>query len=201
VEDFNLGQVLPFTQPGPGPNVGFFRRSVAEPDDLDLDATALVGTEFDAGQPRVQEGRRGLDGVDAHRQIDAPVAHDRDPEINRHYTGRGDLLAQSGGNLGAIAPYATALSSSANPPEKAVGRSMPGTSWLTLSRELGNRRNDGPPRSFALGARMIAVVLQGAWHRVHSMDGVMVMIAALLPGGDNIDLDVDGPRTVERGLA
>jgi hypothetical protein len=48
---------------------------------------------------------------------------------------------------------------------------------------------------------MIAVVLQGAWHRVHSMDGVMVMIAALLPGGDNIDLDVDGPRTVERGLA
>jgi hypothetical protein len=58
--------------------------------------------------------------------------------------------------------------------------------------------NDGPPRSFALGAGMIAVVLQGAWHRVHSVDGVTVMTAT---GGENIDLDVDDPRTVERGPA
>jgi hypothetical protein len=103
--------------------------------------------------------------------------------------------------LAQLAPYATALSSSANPPEKAIGRSMPGTGWFTFSRELGNRRNDGPPRSFALGARMIAVVLQGAWHRVHSVDGVTVMTATPLPGGDNIELDVDDPRTVERGPA
>ena len=66
--------------------------------------TPSPGTELDAGQPRMQEGRRGLGGVDAHRQIDAPVAHDRDQEIDRHYTGRGNLLAQSGGNLGAIGP-------------------------------------------------------------------------------------------------
>jgi hypothetical protein len=52
----------------------------------------------------MQEGRRGLGGVDARRQVDAPIAHDRDPEIDRHYTRRGDLLAQGGGNLAAIGP-------------------------------------------------------------------------------------------------
>jgi mannose-6-phosphate isomerase-like protein (cupin superfamily) len=52
------------------------------------------------------------------------------------------------------------------------------------------------PRSCALGAGMIAVVPQGAWHRVHSADGATVMTATI--PGDHIDLDVDDPRTVER---
>jgi hypothetical protein len=43
---------------------------------------------------------------------------------------------------------------------------------------------------------MMVVVPPGAWHRVHSADGVTVL-SATIPG-DHIDLDVDDPRTVER---
>jgi hypothetical protein len=42
----------------------------------------------------------------------------------------------------------------------------------------------------------MAVVPQGARHRVHSADGVTVMTATI--PGDHINLDVDDPRTVER---
>jgi mannose-6-phosphate isomerase-like protein (cupin superfamily) len=52
------------------------------------------------------------------------------------------------------------------------------------------------PRAFTLGAGMMAVVPQGAWHRVRSADG-MTMMSATIPG-EHIDLDVDDPRTVER---
>jgi mannose-6-phosphate isomerase-like protein (cupin superfamily) len=51
---------------------------------------------------------------------------------------------------------------------------------------------DGP-QSFVLGAGMIAIVPPGAWHRVHSADGVTVA-SATLPG-QHIELDVDDPRT------
>jgi mannose-6-phosphate isomerase-like protein (cupin superfamily) len=58
-------------------------------------------------------------------------------------------------------------------------------------------RADGP-QSFALGAGMIAVVPQGAWHRFHSGDG-RTTLSATVPG-DHIDLDVDDPRTSTPGL-
>jgi len=54
--------------------------------------------------------------------------------------------------------------------------------------------DDGPPKSIALDAGVMAIVPQSAWHRVHSADGVTV-ISATLPS-DHIDLDVDDPRTV-----
>jgi mannose-6-phosphate isomerase-like protein (cupin superfamily) len=57
--------------------------------------------------------------------------------------------------------------------------------------------DDGPPRSFVLGAGMIAVIPQGAWHRFHSSEGTTQMAATPFPG-EHIDLDVDDPRTVER---
>ena len=52
--------------------------------------------------------------------------------------------------------------------------------------------DDGPPKSIAIDAGMMATVPQGAWHRVHSADGVTVLSATL----PNIDLDVDDPRPV-----
>jgi mannose-6-phosphate isomerase-like protein (cupin superfamily) len=55
--------------------------------------------------------------------------------------------------------------------------------------------DDGPPKSFELRAGMIAVVPQGAWHRVHSAGGGTTF-SATLPG-EHIDLDVDDPRQVE----
>ena len=60
--------------------------------------------------------------------------------------------------------------------------------------------DDGPPQSFALRAGMMAVIPQGAWHRFHSSEGATLMTATPFPG-ENIDLDVDDPRTVERKSA
>ena len=57
--------------------------------------------------------------------------------------------------------------------------------------------DDGPPKSFALSAGMIAVNPQGAWHRFQSSEGVTLLAATPLPG-DVIELDVDDPRTVGR---
>ena len=56
---------------------------------------------------------------------------------------------------------------------------------------------DGPPKSFALRAGMIAVIPQGAWHRALSLEGKTEMTATPFPG-DHIELDVDDPRTAER---
>src|SRR5690348_8722647 len=55
--------------------------------------------------------------------------------------------------------------------------------------------DDGPPKSFVLRARMIAVVPQGAWHRFRSAKGGTTMSAT--NPGDHIEVDVDDPRTVE----
>ena len=57
--------------------------------------------------------------------------------------------------------------------------------------------DDGPPKSFALSAGMIAVNPQGAWHRFQSADGVTLVAATPFPS-EVIELDVDDPRTVER---
>jgi mannose-6-phosphate isomerase-like protein (cupin superfamily) len=57
--------------------------------------------------------------------------------------------------------------------------------------------DDGPPKSFALRAGMLAVNPQGAWHRFHSSEGVTLMTATPSPS-EVIELDVDDPRTVER---
>jgi quercetin dioxygenase-like cupin family protein len=56
--------------------------------------------------------------------------------------------------------------------------------------------DDGPPKSFALRAGMIAVIPQGAWHRLLSSEGATQVAATPFPG-ETIALDVDDPRTVE----
>jgi mannose-6-phosphate isomerase-like protein (cupin superfamily) len=57
--------------------------------------------------------------------------------------------------------------------------------------------DDGPPRSFALRAGMVAVIPQGAWHRLHSSEGMTEMAVTPFPG-ETIDVDVDDPRMAER---
>jgi len=57
--------------------------------------------------------------------------------------------------------------------------------------------DDGPPKSFALRAGMIAVNPQGTWHRFHSSEGVTLMTATPFPS-EVIELDIEDPRTVER---
>jgi mannose-6-phosphate isomerase-like protein (cupin superfamily) len=56
--------------------------------------------------------------------------------------------------------------------------------------------DDGPPKSFALSAGMIAVNPQGVWHRFQSSEGVTLMAATPFRG-EMIEDDVDDPRTVE----
>ena len=59
--------------------------------------------------------------------------------------------------------------------------------------------DDGPPKSFALRAGMIAVIPQGAWHRFLSSEGATQIALTPSPGeGEHIELDVDDPRTVQR---
>jgi mannose-6-phosphate isomerase-like protein (cupin superfamily) len=59
-------------------------------------------------------------------------------------------------------------------------------------------REDGP-QSFALRAGTVAVIPQGAWHRLRSSESATQMTATPFPG-ELIDLDVDDPRTVESKL-
>ena len=56
--------------------------------------------------------------------------------------------------------------------------------------------DDGPPRSFALRAGMVAVIPQGAWHRFYSSEGATEIAVTPFPG-ETVELDVDDPRTVE----
>ena len=55
--------------------------------------------------------------------------------------------------------------------------------------------DDGPPKSFALRAGMIAVVPQGAWHRFLSWEGNTHFGATPFPG-ETVDVDVDDPRAL-----
>jgi len=57
--------------------------------------------------------------------------------------------------------------------------------------------DDGPPRSFALRAGTIAVIPQGAWHRLLSPEGATQMAVTPFPG-ETLELDVDDPRNAER---
>ena len=52
--------------------------------------------------------------------------------------------------------------------------------------------DEGPPKSFALGARIITVIPQGAWHRFHSSKGLTQMAATPFPG-QTIEPNVDDP--------
>ena len=59
--------------------------------------------------------------------------------------------------------------------------------------------DDGPPKSFALNAGMVAVIPQGAWHRLLSAEGATQMAVTPFPG-ETLEVDADDPRTVERKL-
>jgi mannose-6-phosphate isomerase-like protein (cupin superfamily) len=54
----------------------------------------------------------------------------------------------------------------------------------------------GPPRTFGLGAGMIAVIPQGAWHRFLSPEGNTHLGATPFPG-ESVEFDVDDPRAAK----
>jgi mannose-6-phosphate isomerase-like protein (cupin superfamily) len=57
--------------------------------------------------------------------------------------------------------------------------------------------DDGLPKSFALHAGTVAVIPQGAWHRLLSAEGATQMAATPFPG-ETLEVDVDDPRQVKR---
>ena len=57
--------------------------------------------------------------------------------------------------------------------------------------------DDGPPKSFELRAGMVAVIPQGAWHRLLSPEGATQMAVTPFPG-ETLEVDLDDPRKVER---
>jgi quercetin dioxygenase-like cupin family protein len=57
--------------------------------------------------------------------------------------------------------------------------------------------DDGPPKSFVLHAGTVAVIPQGAWHRLLSSEGATQMAVTPFPG-ETIELDVADPRYVAR---
>src|SRR6202521_1809633 len=52
--------------------------------------------------------------------------------------------------------------------------------------------DDGPPKSFTLGAGMVAVIPQGAWHRSHSEGNTHLGLTPF--PGEHDERDVDDPR-------
>jgi quercetin dioxygenase-like cupin family protein len=56
--------------------------------------------------------------------------------------------------------------------------------------------DDGPPKNFALCAGTVAVIPQGAWHRLLSAEGATQIAVTPFPG-DTIGRDVNDPREVE----
>jgi mannose-6-phosphate isomerase-like protein (cupin superfamily) len=53
----------------------------------------------------------------------------------------------------------------------------------------------GPPRTFELPAGTVAVVPQGAWHRLRSPSGATQLSVTPFPG-ESLEVDVDDPRRV-----
>lgn len=52
--------------------------------------------------------------------------------------------------------------------------------------------DDGPPKSFTVGAGMIVVIPQGAWHRSHSEGNTHLGLTPF--PGEHVERDVDDPR-------
>lgn len=76
-------------------------------------------------------------------------------------------------------------------PEDELVYVLDGMAMLDVVTEAG-------PRSFAVGAGMIAIVPPTVWHRFRSPGG-KTSFSAVLPG-DHIELDVDDPRTPDLDL-
>ena len=71
--------------------------------------------------------------------------------------------------------------------------------WVLEGSTVLDIVEDDGPRSYTIGAGMLVIVPPGIWHRFHSADGATTM-SVVVPG-ENIDLDVDDPRRVERAPA
>jgi mannose-6-phosphate isomerase-like protein (cupin superfamily) len=154
--------------------------------------------ELDVDDPRTAEPKKVI-------ASGMPHIIDLDAELAKLTMFRGrtpqSTMADRKGSAARLAPYRDgALTTSkfagkghweAHPAGDELTHILDGTATLEIVCD------EGPPKSFALRAGMIAVNPQGAWHRFHSSEGVTLMTATPFPS-EVIELDVDDPRTVKR---
>ncbi|GEP54067.1 hypothetical protein RSO01_12330 [Reyranella soli] len=65
--------------------------------------------------------------------------------------------------------------------------------WVLEGSTVLDIVEEDGPRSYTIGAGMLVIVPPGIWHRFHSADGATTM-SVVVPG-ENIDADVDDPRS------
>jgi mannose-6-phosphate isomerase-like protein (cupin superfamily) len=157
--------------------------------------------ESDADDPRTAEPERAMpSGTPSIIDLDAEVAkltmfRGRTPQTTN---------AERKGSSARLAPYRDGgLSATKFAGEGHWERHLTGDELIHIlagTATLDIIYDDGPPKSFALRAGMLAVNPQGAWHRFRSPEGVTLMTAT--PSlGEVIELSVDDPRTVESQVA
>ena len=153
--------------------------------DLDVDDPRTVA-------PEIETEARAPDVVDLNAEVAKLISFRRTP----HSTAE-----DRKGSVARLAPYRDGLLLAI----KASGkdhweRHLTGDELIHVLDGSANLEivcDDGPPKAFPLRAGTIAVIPQGAWHRFHSSEGFTQTAATPFPG-ENIELDVDDPRTVER---
>lgn len=179
---------------------GAWHRFLSPEGNTHLGATPFPGEsiEFDVDDPRTAKpalaGKKGT----------APSIVDLNAELGKLMMFRGrtprSTMADRQGSAARLAPYRdgglsiTKFAGKGHWEAHLAGDEL--IHILDGSATLGMVCDDGPPKSFALTAGMLAVNPQGAWHRFQSAEGVTLMAATPVPS-EVIELDVEDPRTVK----
>jgi mannose-6-phosphate isomerase-like protein (cupin superfamily) len=156
--------------------------SPSEVIELDVDDPRTVGARRESGPPSIVDLNAELAMLTMFRRTPQSTVEDRKGSVAR-------LASYRDGLLLAI---------------KASGkdhweRHLTGDELVHILDDTATLEivcDDGSLKSFALRAGVIAVIPQGAWHRLLSSEGATQMAATPFPG-ETIEFDVDDPRTVE----
>ena len=180
---------------------GAWHRALSAEGKTEMTATPFPGDHIE----RNVDDPRSIDGKLAGAIAATPSISDLTAELAKLTTLRGrtprSTIADRKGSAARLASYrdgalnATKFAGKGHWESHLAGDELIHVLDGTATLEIAC--NDGPPKSFALRAGMIAVNPQGTWHRFHSSEGVTLMTATPSPS-EVIEFDVDDPRRVER---
>jgi mannose-6-phosphate isomerase-like protein (cupin superfamily) len=180
---------------------GAWHRALSAEGKTEMTATPFPGDHIE----RDVDDPRSIDGKPAGAMAVTPSIIDLTTELAKLAMFRGrtpqSRMADRRGSAARLASYRDGALTTTKFAGKGHWESHPAADELihvldgTATLEIVC--DDGPPKSFALRAGMIAVNPQGTWHRFHSSEGVTLMTATPFPS-EVIELDIEDPRTVER---
>ena len=149
----------------------------------------------------VDDPRTSIPDLDIGNTMRPPSIIDLSPELAKLTTCRRtphSTMADRKGSVARLASYRDGLLLGIKFSGKDHWESHPGDELVQLiagTAVLEIVCDDGPPKSFVLRAGMIAVIPQGALHRLLSPEGATQIAVTPSPGdGELIELDVDDPR-------